>query len=70
MKEIQSNETIKMQPRVSERQLHYLKEIVKVGMFGNTPTAVCLFFIQNGIREAIADGYIAYESKHPLENGE
>jgi hypothetical protein len=53
------NKTLKVQPTISAQQMNYLEQLVKVGNYGNTPTAVALYLIQRGIDDMLGRPVIA-----------
>lgn len=52
------NNTLQVKPTISEQQLDYLSQLVKIGNYGNTPTAVALTLIQRGIDDMLGRGLI------------
>jgi hypothetical protein len=49
------NDTVKVQPTVSAQTLAFLNELVEIGNYGNTPTAVAAYLIQRGIDDLLRD---------------
>lgn len=60
------NKTVKIQPTISAQQLDYLEQLVEIGNYGNTPTAVALHLIQLGLTQFINSGVI--DTKRPKKN--
>jgi hypothetical protein len=49
------NDTVKVQPTVSAQTLAFLNQLVGIGNYGNTPTAVAAYLIQRGIDDLLRD---------------
>ena len=47
------NETLKIQPTISEQTFKFLMQLVDIGNYGNTPTAVASYLIQRGIDDML-----------------
>ncbi len=47
------NETLKVQPTISKQMLSFLEQLVDIGNYGNTPTAVASYLIQRGIDDML-----------------
>jgi hypothetical protein len=47
------NRVLKVQPTISAQQMDYLEQLVEIGNYGNTPTAVALSLIQRGIDDML-----------------
>lgn len=47
------NRVLQVKPTISAQQMGYLEQLVKVGNYGNTPTAVALYLIQRGIDDLL-----------------
>ena len=47
------NKVLKVQPTISAQQMEYLEQLVEVGNYGNTPTAVAQYLIQRGIDDLL-----------------
>lgn len=47
------NEVVKVQPTISKQAFEYLTQLVDIGNYGNTPTAVATYLIQRGIDDML-----------------
>ena len=54
---------MKVQPTISAQQMDYLEQLVEVGNYGNTPTAVALYLIQRGIDDMLGRSLVKARSK-------
>lgn len=57
------NETEKVQPTVSAQTYAFLEELVDIGPYGNTPTAVAAYLIQRGIDDLIRGSVLGKPKK-------
>ena len=49
------NEVMKVQPSISRQTFNFLEQLVDIGNYGNTPTAVATYLIQRGIDDMLRD---------------
>lgn len=47
------NETVKVQPTISKQTFEFLTQLVDIGNYGNTPTAVATYLIQRSIDDML-----------------
>jgi hypothetical protein len=47
------NKVLRVKPTISAQQMNYLEQLVEIGNYGNTPTAVALSLIQRGIDDML-----------------
>ena len=52
------NNTLQVKPTISAQQMNYLEQLVEIGNYGNTPTAVALSLIQRSIDDMLGRGLI------------
>jgi hypothetical protein len=52
------NKVQQVKPTISAQQMDYLEQLVDIGNYGNTPTAVALYLIQRGIDDMLGRSMI------------
>lgn len=63
MGRVNRNKVLRVKPTISAQQMDYLEQLVEIGNYGNTPTAVALSLIQRGIDDMLGRSLIKPRTK-------